>query len=119
MPSRLTVQEHPGDHHCELSPISYLNKTAAQAGLIWENWDDVFVVYQPSSAETHVFNETTASILACLEEGAVSADELKNQTEAALGVSQSELDDTDFAFALQRLEELGLIERLDDPSTAQ
>ncbi|EXI82452.1 MAG: hypothetical protein AW10_00560 [Candidatus Accumulibacter appositus] len=119
MPSRLTVQEHPGDQLCEPSPISYLTKTAAEAGLIWENWDDLFVVYQPSSAETHVFNETTGSILECLGESALSADELKNQTEAALGVSQSELDDTDFAFALQRLEELGLIERLDDPSAAQ
>jgi PqqD family protein of HPr-rel-A system len=92
MPNRLTVQEHPGDHHCEPLPISYLTKTAAEAGLIWENWDDIFLVYQPSSAETHVFNETTGSVLTCLEEGALSANELKDQTEAALGVSQSELD---------------------------
>jgi hypothetical protein len=69
MPNRLTVQEHPGDHHCEPLPISYLTKTAAEAGLIWENWDDIFLVYQPSSAETHVFNETTGSILTCLEDG--------------------------------------------------
>ncbi len=59
--------------------------------LIWQEWDDVYIVYQPSSAETHVFNETTALILKCLEHGPLSADEVKERTEAALGVGQGEL----------------------------
>ena len=28
--------------------------------LVWIGWDDVYIVYQPASAETHVFNEVTA-----------------------------------------------------------
>ena len=87
--------------------------------MIWQEWDDVYIVYQPSSAETHVFNETTALILKCLEHGPLSADEVKGQTEAALGVGPGELATEDFAFATSRLEELGLIDSLDDASAVQ
>ena len=87
--------------------------------LEWRKWDDVFIVYQPSSAETHVFNETTALILRCLEYGSLPADEVKIKTEAALGALQGELAGDDFTFATMRLEELGLIECLDDANAVQ
>ena len=92
---------------------------SARCELIWQEWDDIYIVYQPSSAETHVFNETTALILKCLEHGPLSADEVKEQTEAALGVGPGELASDDFAFATTRLEELGLIDCLDDASAVQ
>jgi PqqD family protein of HPr-rel-A system len=88
-------------------------------GLVWQDWDDVYLVYQPSSAETHVFNETTALILKCLEQGPLSAEGVKNWTEAAHGVDQGELAANDLAFAVGRLEELGLIERFDEATAAQ
>lgn len=91
----------------------------AGRNLVWQDWDDVYVVYQPSSTETHVFNETTALILKCLEHGPLSTDEAKERTEAALGANPSELAADAFAFATMRLEELGLIECLDDASAAQ
>ena len=91
----------------------------ARRELIWQEWDAIYIVYQLSSAETHVFNETTALILKCLEQGSLSADEVKGETEAALGVGQGELASDDFAFATMRLEELGLIERLDDANAVQ
>ena len=87
-----------------------LRLTSASRGLVWQDWDDVYLVYQPSSAETHVFNDTTALILKCLEQGQVSTEAVKNWTEAALGVGKGELAADDFAFAVKRLEELGLIE---------
>jgi PqqD family protein of HPr-rel-A system len=92
---------------------------SARRDLIWRKWDDIYVVYQPSSTETHVFNETTALILKCLELGPLSADEVKVQTEAALHVGQGELGGDDFAFATTRLEELGLIDCLDDACVVQ
>jgi PqqD family protein of HPr-rel-A system len=92
---------------------------SAAQDIRWQEWDDVYIVYQPSSAETHVFNETTALILKCLERGPLSADEVKGQTEAALGVGLGELAKEDFAFATSRLEELGLIDCLESASTAQ
>jgi PqqD family protein of HPr-rel-A system len=91
----------------------------AGRGLVWRSWDDVYIVYQPSSAETHVFNETTALILKCLEHGPLSAEEVKVQTEGSLGVGPGELADDDFAFATSRLEELGLIDCLDAASAVQ
>ena len=76
-------------------------------------------VYQPSSAETHVFNETTALILKCLKQGSRSLEGLKDWTEAALDVGQGDLATEDFAFATMRLEELGLIECLDESLAVQ
>jgi PqqD family protein of HPr-rel-A system len=96
-----------------------LGLVLAGRGLIWQDWDDVYLVYQPSSAETHVFNETTALILKCLEQGPITEEGVKNWTEAALGVDQGELAAADFAFAVGRLEELGLIERFDETIAAQ
>lgn len=77
--------------------------------LIWQHWDDVFLVYQPSSAETHVFNETTACILRSLEHGPQTANWVKESVESALGIGKGDLGANDFAFAVWRLEELGLL----------
>jgi PqqD family protein of HPr-rel-A system len=95
--------------------------TSAGRELDWQEWDEVYIVFQPTSAETHVFNETTAAILRCLDSGggALSTDALKARTEAALGVDSAELVADDFAFATTRLEELGLIDCLDDACTVQ
>ena len=92
---------------------------SAGRALIWLDWDDAYLVYQPSSAETHVFNETTALILKCLEHGPLSQQAVTDRTAAALGIGQDELAADDFAFAIGRLEELGLIERFDDTATGQ
>ena len=103
-----------------LGKARYLICTLAGRGLPWDEWDDVFIVYQPSSAETHVFNETTFLILKCVEQhGPLSADDVREQTEVALGVAPGELAKEDFAFATSRLEELGLIDRLEAASTVQ
>jgi PqqD family protein of HPr-rel-A system len=87
--------------------------------LIWQKWDDIYIVYQSSSAETHVFNETTALILRILEQGQLTAETLRHQTEAAIGLGEIELIAENFAFATMRLEELGLIECLDDASAVR
>ena len=79
----------------------------------------MYIVFQPPSAETHVFNETTALILKCLEQGSRSIGAVKNWTEAALEVGQGDLAEEDFAFATMRLEELGLIEYLDETPAVQ
>lgn len=77
------------------------------------------MVYQPSSAETHVFNETTALILKCLEQGVQSMAEVKSYTEEALGLGTGELGAEDFAFAVGRLEELGLVDSLEQALATQ
>ncbi len=93
--------------------------TRAGGSLLWQQWDDVYIVYQPSSAETHVFNETTAMILKSLVNGQLTLAEVKERAGEALGVDPGELLASDFAFATMRLEELGLITRQDNASTMQ
>jgi PqqD family protein of HPr-rel-A system len=86
---------------------------AAARRLVWRPWDDVYLVYQPSSAETHVFNETTAVILRCLEQEPLSVEALRDCAERSLAiVAHDRLSTEAVLFALGRLEELGLIEAL-------
>lgn len=93
--------------------------TPAGRALQSQEWDDLYIVFQPSSAETHAFNETTVLILKCLELGPMSTEAVRHQTEIALGVCQGDLAVDDFEFATMRLEELGLIERLDSACSVQ
>jgi PqqD family protein of HPr-rel-A system len=86
---------------------------AVARNLVWEKWDDFFVVLQPSSSETHVFNDITAFILKCLEHGPLSMEAVKEETERALDLPQGEIASDDILFALGRLEELGLVDRVD------
>ncbi len=91
-------------------PLRRVRRTAAGNGLLWRAWeDDLYIVYQPSSAETHVFNETTASLLRCLDESPVTLRQLKARAEDALGAQRGALAEADLAFAVRRLDELGLI----------
>lgn len=87
--------------------------------LLWREWDGLFIVYQPFSAETHVFNQTTALILKCLEQGPRTMEGVKNNTEAALSLGQGQLGVEEFSFSVGRLEELGLIEYLDETLAIQ
>jgi PqqD family protein of HPr-rel-A system len=88
--------------------------------LKWVSLDNIHIVYQYSSAETHVFNETTASILGCLQSGPLSLLNLRMRTESDLGLVAGEhLAAEDFSFAINRLEELGLIESMVDSSVGQ
>ena len=96
-----------------LEKAQYLICTPAGFALRWQKWDEVYLVYQASSAETHVFNDTTALILRCLEAGPRSAEESRSGPKPP-SASPGELGADDFAFATQRLEELGLIEYLDE-----
>ncbi|HPT49567.1 MAG TPA: HPr-rel-A system PqqD family peptide chaperone [Accumulibacter sp.] len=87
--------------------------------LIWQKCDELYFVYQPSSTETHVFNETSATIIACLKTEPLSMVSLRERTETALGLSIGELETEEFTFAVVRLEELGLIDFDDEPIVAR
>ena len=84
--------------------------TAAGRELVWQDWNDVYVVFQPSSTETHVFNETTAVALRLLQSTPVELEELRILTAQSLGVAIEELLQENLTFVIRRLEELGLVE---------
>lgn len=88
----------------------FIMLTAAARELTWRSWDDVYIVYQPSSAETHVFNETSAAVLDCLRETSMTMEGLKVRLARDLGVAAEDLVHDDLAFAVGRLDELGLVE---------
>ncbi len=84
--------------------------TAAGRGLVWHDWEDAYIVYQPSSTETHVFNDTTAAALGLLQTANASFAELHTRLAHSLEINPDELHRGDLAFVVNRLEELGLIE---------
>ncbi|MBL8398804.1 MAG: HPr-rel-A system PqqD family peptide chaperone [Candidatus Accumulibacter sp.] len=91
----------------------------AAKALIWQKWDDLYLVYQPSSAETHVFNETSALILASIERGPRPLASVREWTADRLGLSADDLVPEEFDLAVTRLEELGLLDRGDDTIAAE
>lgn len=103
----------------ESGPPLRVGRTAACGALLWRTWDDVYIVYQPSSSETHVFNGTTVAVLRCLDDGPLAIEALKTCTEDALEIERGELGEADFAFALRRLDELGLIDYLQEMGDVQ
>ena len=96
-----------------------LFKTPAGCSLQWHEWDNVYIAYQASSAETHVFNETTTWILRSLEQGPLPPQEVREWTETALGVEPGALESDAVVFVTLRLVELGLIDWLDESVATQ
>lgn len=90
--------------------------TPAGRELEWQGWEDVFSVYQPSSTETHVFNDITAALLQNLEKKALTMADVAEAIAAILNMSRDELSDNDLSFAIGRLEELGLVDWSDEAS---
>ena len=80
--------------------------------LRWQNWNDFYIVYQPSSTETHIFNETTAQVLRCLglKNDSCSMEELRSLTVKSLEIMAHELETSCLAEAVYRLIELGLVD---------
>lgn len=94
-------------HHTELvlAPAAH--------GLIWEDWGDIYTVYQCSSDETHVFNHSTALILMAVEGGSARLDNIVEIATEAMGIESTKIAvaaAADILRAVERLDELGLIQ---------
>ena len=82
--------------------------------ILWQDWEDSYIVYQPSSGETHVFNETTALILKRLESGPASLEEIREWAAESLDIEISEIAEDGLSSVAGRLDELGLVDWLDE-----
>ena len=88
-----------------------LTLAPAARELTWQDWGDGdYSVYQRTSAETHVFNETTALLLARLGQGPTTLEAIRVWTADVLGIVASDLPSEVLVSTACRLEELGLIE---------
>lgn len=91
------------------SPPRKWRLTPEEMELIWKCWDEPYIVFQPSSTETHVFNDTTLSILKALEQGPLTLEEIGRSIVESLGIDGDALAQADLKFATERLEEIGLL----------
>ncbi|BBL73615.1 hypothetical protein MishRS11D_07130 [Methylomagnum ishizawai] len=87
-----------------------MRRAASAGGLLWRDWGDDYIVYQPSSGETHVFNQTTALILERLKQGPASLEQVLVWIVRLLELGPQELALDHLRIAAKRLDELGLIE---------
>ena len=86
--------------------------TEAGRSLLWQNWEELHIVFQISSAETHVFNEITALIISYLDRSPSSLDDILNYISKSMGLHPEDLDRDGFTKSLERLIELGLVTEL-------
>lgn len=86
----------------------------AASGLLWQYWDGDYIVYQISSGETHLFNETTALMLERLGQGPASLADVRQWIVETLSITEGGLSIHQLAAAAGRLDELGLVEWVDE-----
>jgi len=84
--------------------------TAEAKELVWVEWEDAYSVYQPSSAETHFFNETTGLLLDSLKQGPLTLEAVADYIAESMNLEINESIFSDLEFAASRLEELGLVD---------
>lgn len=94
---------------------SCLALTPAGRDTVWRHWDDIYVIYQRASGETHAFNETTAEILRCLAGGAMDLRGLIERVAAVFETDPDGFSEPDFQAVTERLVHLGLVERRNRP----
>ena len=87
-------------------------------GLLWQKWDDAFVLFQPSSAETHFINEISAFILERLAQEPVGLETLGKLIDMEFEQVGENIILETLDFWINRLEELGLIDRVDGISAS-
>ena len=92
--------------------------TDSGRGLLWQKWEDAFVLFQPSSAETHFINEISAFILERLEQEPVGLETLGKLIDMEFELVGEKIIPETLDFWINRLEELGLIERVDGISAS-
>jgi PqqD family protein of HPr-rel-A system len=88
----------------------------SRINLQWKRWGDEFIVFNPTSGQTHLLNLVAGKALKLLEESPASPSEIIDRLCETTGIESS----TEFAEHIRRLfsefDELGLVELADSPS---
>lgn len=77
--------------------------------MLWRDWGDLFVAYQPSSAETHAFDWVTRSLLEAGKEASLTLDEFVQELVSDFDLKSEQIQNLDLTQVVKRLDELGLI----------
>jgi PqqD family protein of HPr-rel-A system len=86
-------------------------KTPSESGLLWEHWDNEFVVFDPRSGHTHLLNEMAAVALKALDTRAFTGLELTRFLASEFSVSSDDPElERHVEQMLAHFDELGLVE---------
>ena len=81
--------------------------------LRWRSWDGEFVAYHCASGDTHLLQPVAAAALMRLQKEPATIEELTRGVSEELGLGPEPGLSNQFQQWIQRLDELGLIERID------
>ena len=80
------------------------------AGLLWEEWETEYTLFDRNSGETHLINEVPAQMLRILTENPKTTFDLAEELSRLCEVENTELWRQKTLAILDNLESLGLIE---------
>ena len=89
-------------------------KLRAQEGLIWRQWGDEYVVYNPVSGDSHLLDSVSARGLLHLEAQEASAPQLIEELNLSLGIALDEGLDLYVQRMIAEFSELGLARPVPD-----
>lgn len=79
-------------------------------GLLWEYFENDYILYNPFSGETHLLNEIAAEALNLLQNEPLSLESLTQRLCTVLSVKNDPASRLQVQSLLKEFEELGLIE---------
>ncbi len=81
-----------------------------ESALLWRQWDDEYVVFNPSSGDTHVLNLVAAQALKFLERAEADATDLAEHVGATLNLNADDGLLQHMDQLIDQFDELGLVE---------
>ena len=81
-----------------------------QAELVWSEWEDASIVYDPRSGHTQVLNDFARELLALYEDGPKNLDQLFGEFEAILEHSLDDVTKNSIVETVTNFDTMGLIE---------
>ena len=79
-------------------------------GLIWSEWDDASIVYDPRSGHTQVLNEFARELFALYEDGPKTLDQLLSEFEKIIEAEADETTRKNIIETVSGFDSMGLIE---------
>ena len=99
-------------HHKNLIDHTAVFRVPNAAGLLWSEWDDACIVYDPRSGHTQVLNDFARELLALYEDGPKNLNALLVEFEKIIEAPLDEATKTQIVDTVSGFDKMGLIEAL-------
>lgn len=94
-------------------------RACTEATLLWRQWGDEYVVFNPASGDTHVLNEVAAQALQRLEQSPADTRDLTAHIRAAIHIDPDDQLLRHMEGLIDQFDELGLTEPADPITNRQ